>query len=72
LNKEDADTLTPGERICIFAGEPTACSGTIVSRNEHGVEIKWDDGRTDVVLYPVLLDVERYSGPPILPEASTR
>ncbi|TAL83691.1 MAG: hypothetical protein EPN75_00780 [Beijerinckiaceae bacterium] len=72
MNKEEAETLKPGEQVCIFAGESTACSGTIVSCNAHGVEIKWDDGRTGVVLYPVMLDVEHYSGPPILPEASTR
>lgn len=67
MNRQEAEELKPGERICYLAGEPTACSGTVLGADAHGVKIEWDDGETGLVLYPEMLNVERYDGAPILP-----
>lgn len=69
MNKGDAERLTPGVRVCYLAGGPTACSGTVVQCDEHGVTIKWDDGQVGIVLYPEMQNVERYDGQPIIPSA---
>lgn len=67
MNRQEAQQLKPGARVCFMAGETTACSGTVLGRDAHGVKIEWDDGETSIVLYFEMLDVERYDGPPILP-----
>lgn len=67
MNRQEAERLKPGARVLYLAGEPTACTGAVLGVAPEGVEIEWDDGKTSIVLYPEMLDVERYDGPPILP-----
>ncbi len=67
MNRQQAEQLKPGARVLYLAGEPTACTGTVLGQDPHGVKIEWDDGEAGLVLYPEMLNVERYDGPPILP-----
>jgi hypothetical protein len=62
MNTREAKKLKVGDRIILWAGKPSACTGTVIQTGYNAVKTKWDDGQIGIIHIDDHDDVERYTG----------